>query len=81
MALTEEQDALQAIQLGDPCIVMLTTEIDKEVTSYWRSKWEEYLDGMDPKKWSPLAVEHNEEPLGQRKPPASQSVTFSDVPV
>ena len=50
VALAEEWDALQATQPGDSCIATLTREIDKEVTSYQRSKWEEFLDGVDFKK-------------------------------
>ena len=50
VALVEERDALQTTQLGYPCIATLMREINKEVTSYQRRKWEEFLDGVDLKK-------------------------------
>ena len=81
MALAEERDALQATQPGDPRIATLTKEIDKEATSYWQSKWEEFLDGLDLKKGASHLWSTVKNLSGQQKPPASQPVTFCDMPV
>ena len=80
VALVEEQDTLQATQPGDSRIATLTKEIDKEVTSYRQSKWEEFRDGVDLKKGASRLWSTVKNLSGQQKPPASQLVTFCDAP-
>lgn len=76
--LARERDRLQRDSPGDPGIHLLTEEIAQLVTKNKRSKWCEFLDGIDLGKgagrlWS--TVKHL---CGQQQAPNNQPISFAD---